>query len=277
MPPGMFGGGGGGTTVQKTTSEPPEFLIPYLQRGVGKLEDIYNRGTPQYFPGETVAGMTPQQSDAIGMISARARGGSPITGAAQGYVGDVLRGDYLDPSRNPAFESGLAAAFRPIQRNLDENLLPGMDARFSAAGRYGSGGHQIADSALARDANTAMSDAAAKALMAQYGAERGMQQQAAGMAPQLANQDYYDATQLGAAGEQLQALNQQKIDAERERYNYGQTGDFDYLSKFLQTLNGVYPGGTTTGTTQRPEANGFSQFLGGASSLASMGKMFGLF
>jgi hypothetical protein len=56
--------GGGGTTVQTSTSEPWKAQIPYLLAGFKGAKDLFNKGIPEYYPGETLAGFDPAQTAA---------------------------------------------------------------------------------------------------------------------------------------------------------------------------------------------------------------------
>jgi hypothetical protein len=54
--------GGGGTTVSTSTTEPWEQQIPYLTAGFKAAKDLFNKGVPEYYPGETLAGFDPAQT-----------------------------------------------------------------------------------------------------------------------------------------------------------------------------------------------------------------------
>ena len=53
--------GGGGTQVSTSTTEPWEEQIPYLTSGFKEAQRLYNRGAPEYYPGETLAGFDPME------------------------------------------------------------------------------------------------------------------------------------------------------------------------------------------------------------------------
>jgi len=56
--------GGGGTQVSTSTTAPWEQQIPYLTSGFKAAKDLFNKGIPEYYPGETLAGFDPAQTAA---------------------------------------------------------------------------------------------------------------------------------------------------------------------------------------------------------------------
>lgn len=103
----------------------------------------------------------------------------------------------------------------------------------------------------------------------QLARERAYQMQALGMAPQLANMDYFDLGQLGQLGQGLDAYSQQLLGSDINRYNYYQ----NLPNQELQFLNSILNGGLTlsgsTGTTTQPSQG--SSPLMGAMGGASLG------
>jgi len=55
---------GGGTQVSTSTTEPWEGQKPYLTGGFKEAKRLYNKGAPDYYPGETLAGFDPMQKAA---------------------------------------------------------------------------------------------------------------------------------------------------------------------------------------------------------------------
>lgn len=95
-------------------------------------------------------------------------------------------------------------------------------------------------------------------------AERERQMRAAGLAPDLAREDYYDIGQLATAGDVQNLYNQALIDADIARYNYGQTAPMDYLSQYLGLLNTAPWGQNSTSTQTGPASNPLTGGIGGA-------------
>jgi hypothetical protein len=102
-----------------------------------------------------------------------------------------------------------------------------------------------------------------------YGDERANMMKAGLLAPEMAQQDYFDINQLGAAGSAIDQFNQSNIDADVDRYNYEQNKDTQWLSNYMGLLQQSPWGQSNTTTPPRP--NAFTSALGGAGVGASIG------
>lgn len=103
-----------------------------------------------------------------------------------------------------------------------------------------------------------------------YGNTQAQQMAAIGQAPGLANQDYQDLAQLFGVGSTLQNQNQQNINADVARYQYGQGLPAQQLAQYMQMVQGNY-GGTTTGTQPYTGPGLPQQILGGLLGAAGTG------
>jgi hypothetical protein len=251
-PRGCFkgGGGGGGTQQVVQTSDPWAGQQPHLQDIFARAQALSN--VPQtFYHGSTFAGLSPESEVALQLQTQRARAGSPLTNAAQTELTRTLGGGYLDPTSNPAFQK----AAGDIQSRVS-----GM---FSAGGRYGSG-------AMANQANEALSSLAAQT----YGQERENMMRGMMFAPQLAQQDYFDAAKLAEVGGIREDLAQQAIDEAVARHTFAQSEPWQRLALFNQMIQGNYGGQSTSITTTPRRALG-AGILSGAASGAGIGSMFG--
>lgn len=230
----------GGATSQpkdqsvKQENAPWKGVQPYLSEMYkGAQQDIYKTPT-QYYSGQTYADFTPEQSQALDGVYQRAGAGSPLVDSAQGYNQAVLNGDYLRAG-NPY----MAAMSQGIGDAVQEQV----GARFSGSGRrMGSPGEV---QTFQRD----MANQLAPLQFAQYGQERSMQQDAAAMAPTLANQDYFDLEQALNAGNMQQQQNQLGITDDVNRFNYGQDEPYQRLTRYGSLLGMGSPFTATTSTS----------------------------
>lgn len=94
-----------------------------------------------------------------------------VAPGARDYLGRVIGGQYLDPSSNPHLGD--------LSSSIWEQVAPRVSSMFALGGR----GNSNTDSGLAGALTRGYTSALAQPLFAQYGQERGLQQQAAGMAP----------------------------------------------------------------------------------------------
>lgn len=240
-------GGGDQTTVQK--SEPWAAQKPYLTYGFQQAQDIYNQPGPLYYPGQTVADFAPEQLQAQAGTVARATNGSPLNAAAAAYNQDVLSGRYLD-------------AANPYLGAVAGQARAGVDSTYSAAGRYGSGAH-----------DAAVTQALAPIYYQDYASQLARMDQAAQLAPALANQDYVDLNALAQVGQQRQQQAQALINEDVNRYNYYANLPTNKLNQYMNQIQGSY-GGTVTTTQPYQGASPLQQILGGA--LGAFGAFYGL-
>jgi hypothetical protein len=272
------------TTVQQTrqSNEPPAYIQPYLQKGIQDLTGLYDGGkAPAYYPGSTVAPMSQATQSAIETLFQRGANGSPLGHAASANLVDTLSGKYLDIGANPYFQKALSAGFKPQTEQFMQEVLPGLDGRFAGAGRYASGAHTGTTDRAVDSLNRAQADAAAKASSSAYDAERGRQLSAAGLFPSFNTADYADIMAMGQAGKAIDEQSQRTIDADIARYNYDSNKDWNYINRYLASLNAGYPGGESSGTVRgsaMPATNPSSDLLNALMGGAGLGlKALGMF
>ena len=286
----MSGGGGGpsGTTTQIQKSDPWSGVQPYLTSGGNftptgvpgyngptqgltavpglyqSAADLFASGGPQYYPGQTYAGETANQ--AAGLATAGNLGAT-----ATGAEGNILSSGFLNSNPGNAAYQGILSGNSPAIRAAVANVEPGIMDQFTggqtvtpnSGAAYGVGqgvGNAIASQMLP----------AAQGLSENYSQAAGQQNTAAAFgAPSAAG------IQVNAGGQQ-QALNQNVINDQIARYNYGQTQPYNLLDWYNGVLAGA-PGGTSTLTTPyfTQRTGGFGGALSGAVSGAGLGSMFG--
>lgn len=219
----MSGGGGSKTQKVVESSTPWAEQVPLWKTSYQRLNELYKSGGLRInpYPGQTVAPVSPETGQAWAMAANRAQAGSPLNQLSKGYIGDVLSGRYLGQDA-----PGLSTV---LDRARDA-----VNATYSLGGRYGSGAH---DAAVARGLGGILNDA--------YQAERNRMDAAAQFAPQLAQQDYFDAQQLAQVGGQRQAHMQDLINAEIQRYNALQQAPVNELALYQNFIGGNI-GGTQT-------------------------------
>lgn len=234
-------GGSDTTTVQNF----PEWAIPYAQDYQQFAREVASRPYEGY-EGQTVAQLNPYQTGGYNAIAQRAMQGSPVSDAAATNLTATLRGDYLNEG-NPYLTQQIDRASGDVMRNMDV-----LNAR---SGSFGNSGIQE---------NTARSlgDIAGNMRYQAYDAERNRQQQAIGMAPTIANQDYFDAQQLLNAGQGFQGAEQANLTDQYNRFTEARNYPQEQLATMGRGL-GLGSGSTTTG----PGSNNLAQGLGTAMAL----------
>ena len=227
------GGGGGGAQTVNTQVNPPDYAKPFLEFGLSEALNQYRSDMPNYFPGSTVVGFSPESEMALTGVRDRALDPNSMTAAAQDVVRQNLMGT------NPL----MSAAFKPV---VDQ-----VTSQFAKAGRYGSGANQEALAA-------GLAPAALSA-----------QQAAISQAPQVQKLDLQQLAQVGSAREGMAEAN---LQADIDRFNFEQNVDAEKLRNFLGLVGGGTVGSTSSQPVFRnPLASGLGGALGGAQLGSSLG------
>ena len=242
----FYGGGssGGGTSTTSTQLDPT--VKPFVQYGLEQAKGLYQSNTPQYYGGQTYVGPSAQTQAALQAQQTRALAGNPLLTQAQQQQSDVIGGQYLQ--NNPYFNQALAGAAQGATQNYNDAIAAAQSS-LSKAGRYGSNvGADIQNRAASTLANT-LANKYGELAYQNYGAERGMQNQAAQYAPTLAQADYGDIQQLANVGKTAEDYQKTALQADIDRFNYQQNLPYQKLSSYLGSAYGV-PTGQVSTTTQ---------------------------
>src|SRR5262249_39804875 len=76
------------TTTQN--SSPYSGQAPYLNDVFAQARSLFEGPGPQFYPGQSVAQLTPEQQQALSATAMRATQGSPLTSAAQAGLQDLI-------------------------------------------------------------------------------------------------------------------------------------------------------------------------------------------
>lgn len=285
------GGGGSTTTVQK--ADPWEGQKPFLGgweqtngKFIGTMPEawrLYSTGQlePAYYPGQTVVGQSQWTQDALQMQADRAQNGSPLIDNASNAMNNITTGQALADNQGLNTLNQLSQEDNPyvdeLYNRANSQAQSAINGNFSSAGRYGSGAHAAAsaDAAnnLANEMYSSLWDKRADAAQAAgqlYNTGIGQQVVAGQAGQQLANQAYTDAAALSEAGGIMDEYNQQKINADIDRYNYDQNKALMALQNYNNLIQGSY-GGTTTSTGQQSSGSTLGNVLGGALTGGGLG------
>jgi hypothetical protein len=223
--------GGGSTRTINTMVNPPEYAKPFLEYGLSQAKDLFSSAQPQYYPGQTTVGFSPESDMALSGIRDQAITGSPFIKGVQDVVMQNLMGT------NPL----QAAAFRPVVEQVQ--------AEAAKSGRYGSGYQQAAlGQALAPMA---------------YQAQQAAIQQAPA-ARQFGMADLETLMRVGGARE---AQSQAELAADIERFQFEQNRPQQKLRDYMATV----AGGTVGSEQITPQfRNPTADFLGMATQGAGL-------
>lgn len=289
-----------GSTTTTQSSSPWSGEQPYLTDIYAQAQNLNKNSTPQYYPNNTYAGLTPQQNGIMSqMINYGTSGGttglqaanqnltstlSPgytsQTGGTFGQGNSVLSNEmssgYLNPWNSPSFGT--------VVNNTLGSVIPATSASFINGGRSDSGLAQRAQTMAATDAvgnlaqsqyntNQNIQNSAASQSANNYLTQQGNQVKAAAIAPIV---DQATSGNLGTALQTAgmnQTNNQNQISADMARYNYNQMLPYNQLSMYEQAIAGMgNPGGTTT-STQPYFSNTLGNVTSAATGLGSLGML----
>lgn len=218
-----------------TTSTVAPEIAPYLTYGLQQAAGMYQQGGPQYYTGETF--VAPSQTTQAGLqaLETRALAGSPLTGLAQNQLQGTIGGAYL--GGNPFFQGAFAPAAQAAQQQY-QSTLGDIASKSSLAGRYGSGVMgNLQDRASGQYAQ-ALTNTAGQLAYQNYADERTRQQQAIGLAPQMAATDYQDIQNLLQAGQIREGYTGKQLGADIERFNFLQNQPQQNLQNYMSLVYG---------------------------------------
>lgn len=256
-----------------TTSQIDPTIAPYLTYGLQQASGLYAGGGPQYYTGETF--VAPSQTTQAGLqaLETRALAGNPLTGAAQQQLQGTIGGAYL--GGNPFFQGAFAPAAQAAQSQYQQTMGD-IGSKASLAGRYGSGAMgNLQDRATGQYAQ-ALTNTAGQLAYQNYEAERQRQQQATGMAPQMAATDYQDINQLLQAGQLREGYTGQQLGADIQRFNFLQNQPQQNLQNYMSLVYGNPLGrvGSTT-ASGAADTSTLQKVLGTAATAAGVYKNLG--
>ena len=280
---------GGGTQVSTSTTEPWEEQKPYLTGGFKEAQRLYNRGAPEYYPGETLAGFDPMQKAAqqatlgyaMGPRAAGMQAGGEgalmrslggYTGFTPGQAGDLLAGNVRTGAGTPygAMENALTQG---VMSNLQKNILPGIRQQQVM---YQPGGSSRGALEQNKAVSAAVQSGLTKPLAQMYGDAYqtaqgmrmpmsqsiiGQQQYGQQMYPSIMNAPLGMYNAMGRVGEQRRAMTQEGIDQDMARYQYQSNAGQNALRNYMAMVTGDY-GSTTTSTTPAPKDNTMANLIG---------------
>lgn len=256
-----------------TTSTVAPEIAPYLTYGLQQAAGMYQQGGPQYYTGETF--VAPSQTTQAGLqaLETRALAGNPLTGLAQQQLQGTIGGAYL--GGNPFFQGAFAPAAQAAEQQF-KSTLGDISSKASLAGRYGSGAMGNLQNRAAGQFSQALTNTAGNLAYQNYEAERQRQQQATGLAPQMAATDYQDIQNLLQAGQIREGYTGQQLGADIQRFNFLQNQPQQNLQNYMSLVYGNPLGrvGSTT-ASGAADTSTLQKVLGTAATAAGVYKNLG--
>lgn len=241
------GGGSGGGQTSKTTNELDPTVRPFVEYGLQEAKGLYQKPGPDYFAGQTFIGPSKQTTQALNLGQERALAGSPLQRLAQQQQAATIGGDYLSAG-NPYFTQALAGPTQQATQAYNDAIRQAQGSA-SMAGRYGSGVSADIQNRAANTLATTLANKYGDLAFQNFAGERAAQQASAFNAPQLAQSDYTDISQLANIGKTQEDYQKTALQADIDRFNFEQNKPYQKLSSYLGAAYGA-PQGQVSTTTQ---------------------------
>jgi len=256
-----------------TTSTVDPAIAPYLTYGLQQASNLYGGGGPQYYTGETFVAPSQTTQAGVQALEARALAGSPLTSYAQQQLQGTIGGAYL--GGNPFFQGAFAPAAQAAKSQFDTSLAD-IASKSSLAGRYGSGAMGNLQNRATGQYAQALTNTAGQLAYQNYEAERQRQQQATGMAPQMAAADYQDINQLLQAGQLREGYQGQQLGSDIQRFNFLQNQPQQNLQNYMSLVYGNPLGRVGQSTTSgASDTSTLQKLLGTAATAGGLYKNLG--
>ena len=239
-----FKGGGGGSS--QTSNELDPNVVPYVKDALSEQQKLYNEGAPDYYGGQTYLDPNSQQNQAMALMSAQARAGSPELRQANQLAQQTMNGDFLQ--NNPNFDAVMNTAGRKATE-IYNGATNKTFSDASMAGRYGSNAHANLQAGNAGKLAQSLSDTAGQLSYDNYANERQNQNAVMNNAQNIASNNYYDANQLMNVGNNQAQFDQTALDASIARHDYGENAQQQHLANYTNAVWGA-PGGSRSTTSQ---------------------------
>lgn len=269
-------GGGGGSKNNETKLVPWEGQQPYLTAGYEGAKSALEATPKGPYEGQYFAGPDPLQQQARQMMTASATGGgaSQVADQFNKNVQDTMRGDYLDPAKNPWLARTAETINRTGTQNWREQILPTMQSSAIAGGAYGGSRAQIGAQNAGVRQQQGMDDLIAQMYYKNYDTERGRM-----MNPELAKAGIEaglaPAMILNEVGGANRADAQMALDEKLKHWQDTIDAPWRGLDRYAGIIGGaISGGGSQPGSSMGTGASVLTGAMGGAATGASIGSVF---
>ena len=246
-----FYGGSDAPASSTTTTGIDPSIKPYVTDILSEGQKLYQSNNPQYYAGQTYVSPSQQTTQALNTAQGIATGGNPLLNTALQQQTDVAGGAYLQ--NNPYFNQAIQGAAQGATTNYMD-AIKAAQGNASMSGRYGSGVSADIQNRAATTLGQTLANKYGDLAYANYANERGMQNAAAQNAPVLSQARYQDANQLMNVGKINEDYQNQALQADISRFNFGQNLPYQKLQNYANLINQA-PAGTVS-TTQSQQSGG---------------------
>ena len=230
-------------TETSTTNNNPiaDLQADYLPGIYGAANDLYNQGSPGFYPGSTVAALDPVRAQGLNLgVDAALGSQTSLANNQTGLLNNILSGN--DPYTN----------------QLAQQAAAGVASSFGQAGSLGSARNY-------QQGNLAASNAIL-----------GRQLDASQQVAQAQQNAYAPSQTLQDIGTVTQQQNQNIINADKQRYDYQATQPWDHLERYQNVITNPNAAAYNEGSTTTKDPSILDIATGIGTVVAGLGNQGGL-
>jgi hypothetical protein len=229
---------GGGTTV----TGPSKQQEAILRRQLALSRNMEGLGPMDFYRDETLAAQDRYSQEGLIRQAEAAGDVGGISDTATARFQDAMA---YDPTQDPRTEQYLDAITSPLQEEFTEEVLPTLGSRAVSQGAFGGSRAAIEEDKAVRTFGRAMGDTRAKGLMDIIDSNRQQQATMMSAVPSLQDAATQESQVLRDVGSGYEGRSQLEIDADRERFEFGEQSPRDHLRDVSGMLGGIDFGNIT--------------------------------
>lgn len=230
---------GGGSS---TTTAPSREQRAILNKQLGYAEDMESLGPMAYYGGNTVADTSVYTDMGLGSQLAAGEAAGGISDSASQRFKDAMA---YDPLKDPGTEDYLQAITQPLTDQFYEETLPGIGSAAVKGGAFGGDRAALLEAQATGDYMGEMAGARSKALQDIVSGNRQVQADMMRQVPTLQDAALQPSQILRDVGAGYEGMEQAQIDADRERFEFGESAERDVLRDASSMLSGINFGSVT--------------------------------
>jgi len=252
-----------------STNTNTPFQQPYFAEALGQAKNLYEQGLPQYYQGQTVAGFTPAQMEAMNRSSNYMTGGQ--YDQMQGNTFNALTQGLSGNLDTRGFDN-MAAMYKDQAMQGANDMMSGLRSNQVMSGQYGGSSRgDLVNNKVIENASNQYSNNMANLYNNAYQTAQNNRMQSMGMANQLmANPMEMNKQLYNQVGLPQQQLNQATMNDAKARYDYAAMAPWQNLNQYMNMLQGNMGGTSTTassgGGSSTTTSPGVPQQQGGGGS-----------
>ena len=267
--------GGGGQSVP-TSSTTTQQLSPEQRAIIEPLIPIVTEfgQTPlEPFGPSLVPGFNPSELQAQNIARGTAGNVAQDVGQANVFANFLQSPQALDPATNPALQSNINAAIRPLQETFAQTILPNIRSAEVLTGQVGGSRGKLAEQGAANTLLRQVGETSSGIVGQNFSDILKLGGQSLFAQPDLATASLLPAQIIAGIGGGERGLTTAQLQEQAQRFGAEQLKAFAPAQAAIETAIGI-PGGTTTttGTSAGAAGPGALGTLSSVGTLALIGK-----